>query len=104
MNISQAQAEALTEGFLDDIGSNDKGALRPKASFTEIILLAGELVDSAVKNLNDANKVSSGELSKSLTAGQPHLIGSILQVDVSMNFYGLFVNSGVKGTRSGSST
>jgi hypothetical protein len=104
MSISKAQAEALAEGFLDDIGTDDKGALRPKESYAEIIVLAGELVEDAQQNLIDSNKIASGELSKSIIAGEPYLVNSTLQIDVFMNFYGRFVNKGVKGTRGGSST
>lgn len=103
MSISKAQAAAIADGFLDTIGS-DQDALRPRESFTEIILLAGELIEAAQENLNHANKVATGALSASLIAHEPVLIGSTLHVDVMMSFYGAFVNKGVKGTKSGSST
>ena len=103
MSISKAQAAAIADGFLDTLGSDQDG-LRPRESFTEIILLAGELIESSQQNLNSANKVASGALSASLVAQDPVLIGSTLHVDVMMNFYGAFVNKGVKGTKSGSST
>lgn len=104
MSISKAQAEALAEGFLDDLGSSDKGALQPKNTYTELIVLAGELIESAQQNLVSGNKIASGKLSASLVANEPVLNGSVLRVDISMNYYGLFINKGVKGTRSGSST
>ena len=102
MSISKQQAAALAEGFLDNLGT-DKDDFRPKESFTEIILLAGELVEDAQKNLIASNKNSSGALSASLIADEPTQNGSILRVDTLMNYYGAFVNKGVKGTRSGQS-
>lgn len=103
MSIAKAQAAALAEGFLDSLGS-DKDGLQPRETFTEIILLAGELIESAQVNLDTANKVASGALSSSLIAHEPVMVGSTLQIDVMMNFYGAFVNKGVRGTKSGSST
>lgn len=103
MSIAKAQAAALAEGFLDSLGS-DKDGLRPRESFTEIILLAGEMIESCQQNLNDSNSNASGKLSTSLTANEPVMVGKALQVDIMMSFHGAFVNSGVKGTKSGSST
>lgn len=102
MSISKAQAEALAEGFLDSLGSS-KDDFRPKQSFTEIILLAGELVEECQNNLNRANRNASGKLSESLVADEPTLTGTTLRVDVLMLFYGAFVNKGVKGLKSGRS-
>lgn len=102
MSISKVQAEALAENFLDDIGS-DQSELQPRETFSEIILLAGEFIEDAQSNLIKANNISSGALSESLQAGEPSVNGSVLSIDVFMNFYGKFINSGVKGTRSGSS-
>lgn len=103
MSISKAQAEALAEGFLDDIGTNDKGEIRPKETYAEIIVLAGELIEEAQNNLIQGNNIASGDLSKSLVASEPTLNGNTFRVDILMNFYGRFINKGVKGTRSGSS-
>jgi len=104
MSISKAQAEALAEGFLDTIGTDDKDSLRPKETLSEAILLVGELIQDCQTNLNASNKVASGKLSESLIANEPYHVGSIMQVDMMMAYYGLFVNKGVKGTRGGRST
>lgn len=101
MGISQVQAQALAEGFLDNIGSEND--LQPRQTFSEIILLAAEFIEDAQNNLIKANNISSGALSESLQAGEPSVNGTTFSVDVFMNFYGKFINSGVKGTRSGSS-
>lgn len=103
MSISKAQAEALAEGFLDDIGT-DRSGIYPRKTMSEAILLAGELILVAQNNLNQSNNIASGNLSKSLIAHDPVASGSVMRVDVFMNFYGRFINKGVKGTKSGSST
>lgn len=102
MSISKAQAAALAEGFLDNLGS-ERSAFQPKETYTEVFLLVGELIEAAQNNLNSANRVASGALSESIIADEPVQNGGIISVDVLMNFYGAFVNKGVKGTRSGSS-
>ena|ERR1044072_1940888 len=102
MSISKAQAAALAEGFLDNLGS-DKSQFQPKNTYTEVFLLVGELIDTAQNNLNKANRIASGALSESIVGDEPVMNAGVLRVDVLMNFYGAFVNKGVKGTRSGSS-
>lgn len=101
-SISKRQAEALAEGFLDDIGSS-KSLLRPKALYTELFLLVGELIEAAQDNLNDADLVNTGKGSKSIQGSDPVKNDNIISVDVTMAFYLQFHNKGVKGTRSGSS-
>jgi hypothetical protein len=103
MSISKQQAKALAEGFLNDIGSSKEG-FAPRNTLTELFLLAGELIEDCQENLNRSNRNASGKLSESLIADEPTQNGSTVRIDVLMNFYGAFVNKGVKGTRSGQST
>lgn len=102
MGISQAQAAALADGFVSSQGESKQG-FAPRKTYTEIIVIAGELVLDAQKNLNSSNKISSGALSASIVVDDPVKNGNIVRVDIRMNFYGKFVNSGVKGLRGGSS-
>lgn len=102
-SISKRQAEALAEGFLDNLGSS-KDEFQPKHTYTELFLLVGELIDTAQKNLNKADLVDTGKGSESIVADEPVQNGGIISVDVLMNFYLQFHNKGVKGTRSGRST
>lgn len=104
MSISKAQAEALSEGFLDNIGSSKDELFRPKGIFTEVILLAGEMVETIQDNLNRANITSTGKLSESIIADEPTQHGASVSIDILMNFYGAFHNKGVRGTRAGRST
>lgn len=103
MSISKAQAAALAEGFLDHLGS-DRNEFQPRATYTELFLLVGELIESAQQNLNDADLVDTGKGSESIIADKPVQNGGIISVDVLMNFYLQFHNKGVRGTRSGRST
>lgn len=103
MSISKRQAEALAEGFLDNLGSS-KDEFQPKNTYTELFLLVGELIDTAQKNLNKADLVDTGAGSESIVADEPVQNGSVVSVDVLMNFYLQFHNKGVKGTRGGRST
>lgn len=103
MSISQAQAAALADGFVDSQGES-KTNFAPRKTYTELFVIAGELIGDAQKNLNSSNKISSGALSSSLLADEPTQSGSIVRIDIRMNFYGRFVNKGVKGLRGGNST
>lgn len=102
MSISKAQAAALAEGFLDNLGSS-KEDFAPRNTITELFLLAGEMVEEMQNNLNQANITSTGKLSESIVADEPTQNGSTVSIDILMNFYGAFHNKGVKGTRGGQS-
>ncbi len=102
VSINRSQAAALAEGFLDDIGT-DSIVLQPRTVFTEIFLLAGELIEDAQKNLNQTNSNASGGLSRSLEAQNPREEGQTVMIDIVMAEHGNYVNKGVKGTKSGMS-
>lgn len=104
MSISKAQASALADGFLDTLGDSDRTSLQPKNTLTELFLIAGELAQDMQDNLNKSNSVASGSLSKSIVVDEPIQSGTIVFTLIHMNFYGLFVNAGVKGLNSGRST
>lgn len=100
MSINKAQADALSAGFLNNLGSGKDGLI-PRESLSALFLLAGEFVEDCQQNLNEANSNASGSLSKSLVLNDPKQTASLVSVDVLMNFYGQFLNAGVKGTKSG---
>ena len=100
MSINKAQAAALAEGFFDNLGE-DKSVLKPKETFTELLLLAGELVEETQANLINGNHISTGEGSASIELQNPEQNGNVLTVDMLMAYYLQFVNDGVKGTKSG---
>lgn len=100
-SIGKAQAEALADNFLDDIGSGDPGELQPRETIAELLLLAGELIEEAQANLNATRSNATGNLSESIQAQEPKTAPGLIQIDIEMNFYGQFVNKGVKGTKGG---
>lgn len=96
-SISQAQAEALAEGFFDDIGE----AFQPVKATSKLILAAGKIVEEAQNNLNKSDRVASGALSESLTIIDPVKEGNKIRIDISALPYWKFINDGVKGVKSG---
>ena len=100
-SISKSQADLLASGFLDDIGST-KDELQPKGTISVLFQLAGELVDTAQKNLNKADRVASGALSESIKVRDPYVRGKTLICDIEALYYYLFVDGGVAGTKRGS--
>lgn len=103
LSITKAQASALAENFLDSIGtpggSDYDDRFLPKKAITEFLVIAGELIEDANKNLIRSKAISTGKLAESITAEEPIEYGTTLQIDISMNFYGKFINDGVNGTR-----
>lgn len=96
MSISKAQAKALSNGFLDNLGEGKEGLI-PRETLSELYVLAGDFIDYAQQELNKSNSNASGKLSESLAIINP----TEKSIDVEMNDYGWFVNDGVKGTKSG---
>ena len=101
MSISKAQADALAVAFLDDIGGAQDD-FQPKESVSVFFQLVGEAIELAQKYLNDCNAIASGKLSESIQAEEPVTGTGFIQQDISMIYYGQFINSGVRGTKGGS--
>jgi hypothetical protein len=100
-SISKSQADLLSSDFLDSLGG-DKEDFQPKESLSTLLKLGAGLVEKAQDNLIKSNSIAKGELSASLTVEEPIQEGKRIRVDVSMLKYGLYINGGVKGTKSGS--
>lgn len=100
MSISKAQAEALADEFLDELGT-DKGGIQPKDTLSEAVVLAAELAETAQLYLEQDKSNASGKLSDSIQVLEPITEGGLFITSVEMNFYGRFINSGVKGRKSG---
>lgn len=101
MSIAKAQARLLAGNFLDDLGSSKEG-LQARESFSELIILAAELVEDMQFYLEQEKAIASGKLSESIEATEPQVSSGVMEIDILMAFYGRFINKGVKGTRSGS--
>lgn len=101
MSIGKTQADLLAESFLDDIGA-DKDGFQPKETLSAFFQLAGLLIIRAQQYLNNDRSNASGKLSESIQLEEPITGDGFIQQDVSMNFYGRFINEGVRGTKGGS--
>jgi hypothetical protein len=102
MGISRSQAQAIADGFLDSLGSS-----RPAPGSLPIVeatlaLMAEAFINSANNNLNSADAVTTGELSKQLTF-YVEQSGSVYELSVgypassAAAVYWDFVNKGVQG-------
>ena len=101
-SISKAQAELLSSGFLDTLGSKPEfNDLDITESLAALILLAGELIEEANSNLQEGGHIGSGRLSDSLKVLNPEYVGKQIQLDIEALFYHQFINKGVRGTKSG---
>lgn len=96
-SITEAQANALAEGFFDGLGEDFK----PTKSLSKLFLVCGKIVEEAQNNLNSADRVSTGALSESLKIIDPVIEGKNVRIDISMLYYWKFINDGVKGVKSG---
>lgn len=101
-SISKSQADALAEGF--DFGGSSKDELQPKNSLSALYQLAGGLAEQAAINLEKSNRISSGALVSSIKVLNPEIIGKRIQVDIQLLDYYKFIDAGVRGTKSGSSS
>lgn len=102
MSIAKAQADSLASGFLDNVGSNADRPFVPKNIYSEAIRLAADMVQDMQDNLNASNSNASGKLSESIELTQPEVNGTVFSVGVELLHYGEYLNSGVRGTKSGS--
>lgn len=99
-SISKAQADALSDGFFDSIGTS-KDELQPKGTLSVLYQLAGGLVDEAQRNLISADRIASGKLAESFKVLNPEQIGKTIHIDIEALYYYQFIDGGVKGTRGG---
>lgn len=100
VSISKAQSKALADKFLDGTGTS--GEFRPANTIGEFMLIAAELAEDAVENLNKSNRVDTGKLAESIEVQEPYQVAGTIHIDITELFYGKFVDGGVRGTRGGS--
>ena len=100
MSIGKGHAAALADGFVDSIGGGKEG-LQPKQTLSVLFQIVGEIIERSQTNLIQSNSNASGGLSKSIVADEPEASGGTISVDIVMDFYGQFINKGVRGTKSG---
>lgn len=99
-SIAQRQSKALESGFLDLIGT-DIGDVQPAKSMAvfadSLAKLALDYMELARKNLDAAERVSSGALADSIIATDVMVMGQKLTVEIRLADYFKFVDKGVKG-------
>lgn len=102
-SINQAQAKALAEGFLNNIGSNPEYSdFVPSHTLKALISLAGIIITEAEANLDKGGHRSSGNLASSLKIMDPQKDARDIVLDIEALEYFKFLNKGVKGTKGGS--
>ena len=102
ISIAQSQANAGTN-FLDSIGT-ERGEIQPvnlSATARVMVTTAGRFVKDAQHNLIKANRISSGELSKSIKAGNIEVKGETLELAIYAKPYYEYIDKGAKYTSKG---
>lgn len=63
--------------------------------------VASAFIDAAATNLNNADRVSSGNLVESIKPSEIKISGNTMEIDISVLDYYKFIDKGVKGWQSG---
>jgi len=98
-SISQRANKVAYSGFLDLLGEDASGYSIPTLETVQDALynLAALYVQSAVDNLNKADRVASGILSDSIVAMPIQVFGKTYSVEINIASYYKFVDEGVNG-------
>ena len=106
-SIAEVQAELLSEGTLDRIGSAKVPSDAVPVIEELIIRTAAEFVLAVRENLDKDGKVDTGGLTDGVAAGELRKSGSTLTIEIGYDpadpasLYWDFVNKGVRGIKSG---
>lgn len=102
ISITKAQSSALSEGFLNNLGSSPEFADLPMdESVKALYQLARYLIEEANNNLDKGGHVSTGELRDSHKVINPEIIGGNITMEIEALARYAFLNKGVRGTKSG---
>lgn len=102
-SIAEVQAELLSEGTLDRLGSERTESDAIPAIEALIIKVAAEFVLAVRENLDKDGKVSTGGLTDGVAAGELRKSGSTLTIEIGYDpadpaaLYWDYVNKGVRG-------
>ena len=98
-NISQRANKVAASGFLDLLGEDINNYGVPTLDNVQNVLynLAALYVQTAVDNLNKADRVGAGILSDSIVASPVQILGKVYSVEISLASYYKFVDQGVNG-------
>lgn len=101
-SITKAQSSALSEGFLNGLGSNPEFVDFPiDESVKALYQLAGYLIEEANSNLEKGGHISSGELADSHKVVNPQIVAGNITMEIEALARYAFLNKGVRGTKSG---
>jgi len=103
-SFSQRQLQVINNKIIDlnsDLRSDYK-TFDGKALETALYNIAVEFINSAVDNLNAADRVSTGGLLESIKPSQIIVMGKKMTIEISVLDYYKFIDKGVKGWQSGS--
>lgn len=87
-----------------DLNSYDAGEFKPfegQALETALYNVAAAFIASAADNLNNVDRVSSGNLLESIKPSEIQVFGKTMQIEISVLDYYKFIDQGVKGWQSG---
>jgi len=102
-SFSRRQQQVINNKIIDlnsDLAS-DYTTFNGKALETALYNIAVEFINSAVDNLNAADRVASGGLLESIKPSEIIVLGKKMTINISVLDYYKFIDKGVKGWRSG---
>lgn len=102
-SISERQLEVIKNKSID-LNSSLKGefkAFTGDALVRALYNVAVKFVNTAVDNLNKADRVSSGQLIESIQPTDVIIMGKVFTININVNDYYKFIDKGVRGWQSG---
>jgi len=102
-SFSRRQQQVINNKIIDlnSDSPNDYKTFDGKALETALYNIAVEFINSAVDNLNAADRVASGGLLESIKPSEIIVLGKKMTINISVLDYYKFIDKGVKGWRSG---
>jgi hypothetical protein len=102
-SFSKRQQQVINNKIID-LNSDSPSSFKEfdgKALETALYNIAVEFINSAVDNLNTADRVSTGNLIESIKPSQIIVMGKKMTINISVLDYYKFIDQGVKGWKSG---
>jgi hypothetical protein len=102
-SFSKRQQQVINNKIID-LNSDSPSSFKQfdgKALETALYNIAVEFINSAVDNLNAADRVSTGGLLESIKPSEIVVMGKKMTINISVLDYYKFIDKGVKGWRSG---
>ena len=102
-SFSQRQQQVINNKIID-LNSDSPSSFKQfdgKALETALYNIAVEFINSAVDNLNAADRVSTGGLAESIKPSEIVVMGKKMTININVLDYYKFIDKGVKGWRSG---